>query len=127
MAIACHVESQPSHFSVVFLMRQLTLDEASGNGFSLRTGIKSFHSHTGKADRASGTVLYLRDLYLNLVLIFSLLATRVGEKGQESKRELSSSKEPFFNQRIRRLDLTDAIRHVNLHQTHRRIDNPNRV
>jgi hypothetical protein len=49
VAIACDVESQPSHFSVVFLMRQLTLDEAPGNGFSLRTGLKSFNSYTGKA------------------------------------------------------------------------------
>jgi hypothetical protein len=49
VASACDVESQPSHFSVVFLVSQLTLDERPGNGFSLRAGLKAFHSHTGKA------------------------------------------------------------------------------
>src|SRR5215813_1433123 len=44
-----NAESQPSHFSVVFLTRQLAFDEPLGDGFSLRTRLKAFHSHTGKA------------------------------------------------------------------------------
>ena len=41
-------------------------------------------------------------------------AARVGKKGRQSKRELSSPEEPIFKQRIRRLDLTDALFDVNL-------------
>ena len=49
VAIARDVESEPSHFSVVFLMGQFTLDETLGYGFSFRTRLQSLHSHAGKA------------------------------------------------------------------------------
>lgn len=49
MALARDVAGQPSPCGVVFFMSQFTIDEATGNRFSLRTGLESFETHAGKA------------------------------------------------------------------------------
>ncbi len=63
MAIAGNIKGQIFHCGVVLLMRQFAFNEPIGNGFSFRTGLKTFHSDTAK------TILYRFDSQLPLCAI----------------------------------------------------------